>query len=95
MGLGCADRRLQASKGTCALLRNVTVLVLTAVSLCSGRYLAVAKMPRTWVPSARRQVADRHGCPASPGAVAPSPGLRILLIRTKSWPFRMPSASAA
>ena len=61
---------------------------------CSGRYLAVVKIPRTWVPAARRQVADRHGCPAPAGAVAPSPFLRILLIRTKSWPFRMPSASA-
>src|SRR5215813_15177339 len=58
------------------------------------RCCAVAKIPRTWVPLASRQVADRHGCPASPAAAAPSPGWRILLSRMMSWPFRMSRVSA-
>jgi hypothetical protein len=56
-------------------------------------YCAKARIPRPCVLSGSRQVADRHGCPASPTRVT-SAGRRILLIRTVSWPSGVPSAPA-
>ena len=55
---------------------------------------AVARMPRTWMPPGSRQVAERHGCPASVAGAAPSSGCRILLTRTMSWPLLLPSPAA-
>jgi hypothetical protein len=41
-----------------------------------------------------RQVADGHGCPASPAGEAWPSGWRALLIRMMSWPLAVPSAAA-
>src|SRR5262249_4252154 len=90
---GRPERRLRVCLGHMPLVAKCDVARPYDPAAGSCEYFAVAKTPRAWVPSASRQVADRHGRPASPAAGVPSPDWRILWIRTRSWPFRLRSAA--